>query len=438
MKTTNLFALLMAITILFACNKFKDITPDYAEGPKPEKKYFKGISNQVILDWNIAAFDAMGGATYQHSLLASRVNAMVHIAMHDALNAIGPAFETYALQTKDYQAEPISAAASAAHRVLVAHFPDKKADLDARLQQSLAGIPEGQPKAHGLALGVEAANAILALRQNDGAFADPFGAIEPSTEPGVYQAVPPFDIIFAPFWKTMQPFGLQSPEQFRSTPQPSLTSEVYTQDYNEIKSVGQLNSQTRTAEQTSYAKFWYEFSEAGWNRVARSAISGKKLDLLTTARLFALLNMALADSYTAGWDSKFHYNFWRPYTAIRAAENDGNGQTVADQSWEPLMPTPPVQDYPSTHSALGNAGATVLAAILGDNTKFTMISNTAEIPGSTRSFKSFSQAADENADSRVMAGIHFRFSCEAGQDLGNKVGKFIVENKLRPVKTSQQ
>jgi hypothetical protein len=438
MKTTNLFALLMAITILFACNKFKDITPDHAKGPKPEKKYFKGISNQVILDWNIAAFDAMGGATYQHSLLASRVNAMVHIAMHDALNAIGPAYETYALQTKNYQAEPISAAASAAHRVLVAHFPDKQADLDARLQQSLAGIPEGQPKAHGLALGVEAANAILALRQNDGAFADPFGAITPSTEPGVYQAVPPFDIIFAPFWKTMQPFGLQSPEQFRCTPQPTLTSEVYTQDYNEIKSVGQLNSQTRTAEQTSYAKFWYEFSEAGWNRVARSAISGKKLDLLTTARLFALLNMALADSYTAGWDSKFHYNFWRPYTAIRAAENDGNGQTVADQSWEPLMPTPPVQDYPSTHSALGNAGATVLAAILGDHTKFTMTSNTSEIPGSTRSFKSFSEAADENADSRVMAGIHFRFSCEAGQDLGNKVGKFIVENKLRPVKTAQQ
>lgn len=242
----------------------------------------------------------------------------------------------------------------------------------------------------------------------------------------------PFDIVFAPFWKTMQPFGLQSPEQFRCVPQPALNSQKYAEGYNEVKSVGQLNSQTRTAGQTSYAKFWYEFSESGWNRVARSAIAGKKLDLLSTTRLFALLNIALADAYTAGWDSKFHYNFWRPYTANRAAQNDGNGQTEADANWEPLMPTPPVQDYPSTHSALGNAGAAMLAALLGDNTKFTMTSPTTEVAGSTRSFKSFSQAADENADSRVMAGIHFRFSCEAGQDLGNKIGKWVVENNLKP------
>ncbi|MCK6691515.1 MAG: vanadium-dependent haloperoxidase, partial [Thermoanaerobaculia bacterium] len=151
------------------------------------------------------------------------------------------------------------------------------------------------------------------------------------------------------------------------------------------------------------------------------------------ARLFALVNMALADAYTAGWDSKFHYNFWRPYTAIRAADIDGNANTEADPEWEPAEPTPPVQDYPSTHSALGNAAATVLGGLLGDQVTFTMTSGTSALPGETRTFSRFSQAADENAESRVLAGIHFRFSCEKGQELGNQIGKFTLDNHLKPL-----
>jgi hypothetical protein len=195
-----------------------------------------------------------------------------------------------------------------------------------------------------------------------------------------------------------------------------------------------MNSTARSADQSAYAKFWYEFSEAGWNRVARTVASNKRLSLVESARLFALVDMALADSYIAGWDSKIHHNFWRPYTAIRSAANDGNDATTADKEWEPSEPTPPVHDYPSTHSALGNAAAAVLAKLLGDNTTFTMTSFTAIPAGSTRSFTSFSQAANENADSRVMAGIHFRFSCEAGQELGNKIGNWIADNHLRPLK----
>ncbi len=230
----------------------------------------------------------------------------------------------------------------------------------------------------------------------------------------------------------MQTFGLKQADQFRVAPQPSLDSKVYADGYNEVKQMGDKASKARTADQTTYAKFWYEFSEIGWNRVARVAAQDRKLDLLSTARLFALLNMAMVDSYTAGWDSKFHYNFWRPYTAIRGAETDGNATTSPDANWEPLMPTPPVQDYPSTHSALGNAAATVLAHVLGDQTRFTMTSTTAETPNATRTFGRFSQAANENADSRVRAGLHFRFSCDAGQDLGNKVGKWIIDNHLKP------
>ncbi|HEX6180017.1 MAG TPA: vanadium-dependent haloperoxidase, partial [Chitinophagaceae bacterium] len=157
-----------------------------------------------------------------------------------------------------------------------------------------------------------------------------------------------------------------------------------------------------------------------------------KLDIFASARLFALLNMALADAYIAGWDAKLHYNFWRPYTAIQFADTDNNAATDLDTSWESQEPTPPIHDYPSTHSALGNAGASVLAGLLGDHTPFTMTSTSSEPTGAPRSFKSFSQAADENADSRVMAGLHFRFSCEAGQELGNKIGQWTLQNYLKP------
>ncbi|HKZ65976.1 MAG TPA: vanadium-dependent haloperoxidase, partial [Chitinophagaceae bacterium] len=235
-------------------------------------------------------------------------------------------------------------------------------------------------------------------------------------------------------WENVRLFALQTKNQFRPASHPALNSAEYVTAYNEVKEKGKINNSTRTADQSAFAKFWYEFSEAGWNRVARTAASDKKLNLWDAARLFALVDMALADSYIAGWDAKFHYNFWRPYTAIRNAAADENTLTSPDEQWEPAEPTPPVQDYPSTHSALGNAAATVLARILGDNTAFTMTSFTAIPAGNTRSFASFSQAANENAASRVMAGIHFRFSCDAGQELGDKIGNWIIENHLNPIK----
>ena len=427
-----LLASTLVFSILVACNHSKGVNPGDNGDSSQKVPYLGEYSNQVILDWNQVALQAMGGPTYQHSLVGARLNAMVHLAMHDALNAIAPGFQPYALKRQDSGANPIAAAATAAHGVLVASFPDKKAMLDSALNQSLAKQTAGNALNQGKALGNEAAAAILGLRKDDGAFQDPIAPVAPSTQPGVHQAMPPMPFLFAPFWKTMQTFGLKQADQFRVAPQPSLDSKVYADGYNEVKQMGDKASKARTADQTTYAKFWYEFSEIGWNRVARVAAQDRKLDLLSTARLFALLNMAMVDSYTAGWDSKFHYNFWRPYTAIRGAETDGNATTSPDANWEPLMPTPPVQDYPSTHSALGNAAATVLAHVLGDQTRFTMTSTTAETPNATRTFGRFSQAANENADSRVRAGLHFRFSCDVGQDLGNKVGKWMIDNHLKP------
>ncbi|MBC7919904.1 MAG: phosphatase PAP2 family protein [Ferruginibacter sp.] len=428
MKKTPLLALLLGVTFLFSCNRFREIIhPDKPGKGKPFREY----SNRIILDWNAVAQKTMEGPAYA-SLLSSRL-AMVHLAMHDALNAIAPVYQTYALQSRDSQAEPVAAAASAAHAVLLASFPDKQTLLDSALNQSLATVAAGEGKTRGIALGKQAGQALVGMRQNDGAFGNPIGEVNNPLEPGFYQPVPPTPFVFAPFWATMPPFSLESPSQFRSVPQPALDSKAYADAFHEVKTVGVKNSQTRTADQTAYAKYWYELSEIGWNRITRIAATDQKLDLLTTARLLALVNMALTDSYTAGWDSKFYYNFWRPYTAIRAAETDGNPATAADEAWEPLLDTPPVHDYPSTHSALGNAATTVLASLLGDKTKFTMTSPSADPANATRSFYSFSQAAKENADSRVMAGIHFRFACQAGLELGHQVGKWTVEKHLRPL-----
>lgn len=387
-----------------------------------------------VLFWNEVAYNAFGGAAYQHSLMASRINAMVHLAMHDALNGIEEKYSRYAFQGRDNKAHPIAASAMAAHTILMNELPQRKGYLDSALAQSLSGVADGDAKTRGVSLGKEAAQALLQKRGSDGSTGEVFAPIPPSTVAGIYQPVPPFNICFAPFWENVKLFSLERKDQFRSKPFPAINSPAYAAAFNEVKSVGKQNSTNRTPDQTAFARFWYEFSEAGWNRVARTVAISKNLNMLDAARLFALVDMALADAYIAGWDSKIHHNFWRPYTAIRTADIDGNAATEPDASWEPAEPTPPVHDYPSTHSALGNAAATVLARLLGDNTPFSMPSPTAQPAGAVRDFNSFSQAANENAESRVMAGIHFRFSCEAGQELGDKIGHWTVDTHLKPLR----
>ena len=393
------------------------------------------LPNDVIIQWNLVALQAEGGVTYGNPLIATRANAMMHIAMHDALNAINPYYEQYAYNTHGKSSgDPFAAAASAGYTVLLGIFPEMKSVLDSALEASLSTIKEGVLKQQGRELGMQAGNAILALRAGDGSDADPVVFIPVSDVPGVYNVVPPFNFLFAPQWATMQPFSLKTPDQFRIPPPPALTSDLYTKDFNEVKEVGRLNSTTRTADQSAYAKWWYEFVELGWNRVARIKSRDHQTGLYKTARLFALINMAMMDAYIAGWDSKNYYNFWRPYTAIRAAASDGNPATVPDPTWESAEPTPPVQDYPSTHSSGANAPATILAHFFGDHTGFSMTSSTGVPQNSIRSFRSFKQAADENADSRVMAGIHFRFATVAGQQLGDQIGHWTLKNHLRPLK----
>ena len=418
----GIFALLILLLPPAACSAHG------ANDPIP----FDARPNEAVLRWNVAAYDAgMAHDQYTNPMAMARVFALVHLAQHDAVNAIDPVFEKYAFEGSDRGADPVAAVASAAHSILAAIFPEQRPTFDAQLAASLAAVADGDAETRGVALGARAAEAILAARRNDGSDTPLMGDYVPAKGPGRYQFTPPFDFCAAPGWRAVRPFSLKRPDQFRSAPPPALGSEAYAAAFNEVKAVGEKHSRTRSADQLAYAKFWYEFSDIGWNRVARVVAEDRGLGLQSAARLFALLNMAMSDAYVAGWDAKFHYDLWRPVTAIRAAADDGNAATSPDPAWEPAMPTPPVQDYPSTHSALGRAAATVLASVFGDQTPFTFTSTSADPAYPSRSFTGFGQAADENADSRVMAGIHFRFATEAGQQLGAQVGGWTVDRHLR-------
>ena len=388
--------------------------------------------SHVILDWNRFAPQIIAADNgYVNPLPATRALAMMHLAMHDAINAAAPRYATYAVRTFDRQADPAVAAAQAAHDVLAAIYPGQTAPLETYLKQYLGEAGVGPQVAKGVALGKRAAADIIAARADDKSAAE-----EPYKQgggPGEYRFVPGFDFVNMPHWRSVRPFALGSPAQFRVGPPPALGSKEYARAFEEVKRIGARTSDARTPDESHYAAFWYELSDIGWNRIARVVWREHPQDLWTTARTFALLNAALADSYIAGWDSKLHYNFWRPISAIRLAAEDGNRMTTPDATWESLLTTPPVQDYPSTHSVLGSAGAVVLAHAFGrDDIAFTFTSLSADSANPVRNFRSFSEAARENAESRVRAGIHFRFAIEAGLALGQDIGRYTVKTLLQP------
>ena len=391
----------------------------------------------AVTHWNeIAMRVTTPPVTILASPYQSRVYAMTHAAIHDAVNAIDRRYRPYALFSRpDLGASPEAAVATAAYRVLVHEIPAQQAALDAEYQAALASIPDGEAKTRGVLIGEAAAAAIIALRSDDGSTEQvPY---TPGTEPGDWQRTPPgFLPALAPGWGYVTPFALRSGSQFRPDASDyfDLTSEAYAREYDEVKSIGQPGSATRTAEQSEIARFWYESSPPGWNRIARNVAAQQGLDLWANARLFGLVNLALADGYISSFEAKYSYNFWRPVTAIRAGDTDGNPLTVADPGWTSFLVTPPIPDNSSGHAVAGAAVAHVLAQFFdSDNIHFTTTSG-APFPGITRSFSSFSQAAQENADSRVYAGIHFRSATRDGLRQGAKVGRYVSHHLLKPVR----
>ncbi len=412
----------------------------------------------VIL-WNAhagAAATAACLAPLANPLHESRMYAMAHVAIHDALNAIDRRSRPYAFDAQaDAGASPDAAVAAAARYVLVpliAQLPLEllpQSCIDAGVASVLAAyttaldaIPDDEAEAQGIAVGRAAAAAILALRAADGAVG-PFLNPEcpQNTEPGEYQCTPGTPFIAFQVWADVTPFVLHHSSQFRPGPPYAVDSKKYTDDFNEVKSLGSISSTERTDEETEIALFWWESSPLKWNRIARTVSSNRGFGPWENARLFGLLNMALADGYIAMSSTKNHYNYWRPVTAIQAADTDGNPDTVGDPTWTPLRGTPPNQDYASGHSIEGGAGAEVLKQVFGTD-EISFRDCGATLPdGSTcsdlapvfRSFTSFSQAAVENAHSRILIGFHFRKSVEEGTRYGRQIGKRAANLYLRPV-----
>jgi hypothetical protein len=360
----------------------------------------------------------------------SRTLAILHAAIHDAVNAVDRRFEAY---TSGLPAEPgasvEAAVAAAARDVLVALLPDQAALVVAAYSRALAAVPDGPPKAAGIATGQASASATLRRRLRDGFKAATEPVYVPRSAPGEYQFTPPFNFAALPGLGGVTPFVVDIREHAVDGPQ-RLSSVKYARELAYVKALGDTNSSIRTAEQSEIAQFWYEDSPLGWNRIANTVVRQRGLDPWSAARAFALVNFALADGFIVGFEAKYQFRFWRPETAIREAATDGNRLTEPDATWQPFMVTPPVPDYPSTHTVLGWAATEVLIELFGDKVAYDTDSLT--LPGVIRHFKGFSAAAEENGLSRLYAGIHFPHAVRDGRRLGRSIGRAVAD-ALGPV-----
>jgi hypothetical protein len=385
----------------------------------------------AVTRWNTVATDAFTPSQGTNPMAQSRTLAILHAAVHDALNAIDPRFEAYTPGLHPAPgASPEAAVASASHDVLVALLPEQTAAIEAAYQKALAAVPDNAGRRAGIAIGRAAALATLTRRQRDGSDTATHPAYVPRSGVGEYQFTPPFDFAAQPRWGRVTPFVVDLQEHAVDGPL-ALSSGKYARDVARVKAIGGVDSTVRTPEQSEIARFWYEDSPLGWNRITNTAVRDRKLDLWSAARAFALVNLAMADGFIAGFDAKYRFRFWRPETAIRAAATDGNPLTEADPGWRPFLITPPVPDYPSTHTVLGWAAAEVLIAVFGDNVKYAVDSLT--LPGVLRHFDRFSTAADENGQSRLYAGIHFPHAIRDGRKQGRSIGRAVVR-ALQPVR----
>jgi hypothetical protein len=411
------------------------------------------VWGDVVTDWNANAGKA-AIASCIDGFHESWMYSMTHIALHDALNAINRRFQPYALDIQGPSGASVDAAvATVAHDVLVpllGQLPDVFSDcidavvasIEADFTAALEAIEEGTPKTQGMVIGRAAAAVILALRVADGAdtlLLDP--NYPQGTKPGEYRFTPDFPFAGAPGWGNVTPFVLKNSARFRPGPPYDVTSKKYTADFNEIKRLGAKDSSTRSDEQTQIAHFWVESSPLGWNRIARTVSEAGEFDVWEHARLVSLLNMALADGYIGSLETKYYYNYWRPVTAIHLADTDGNPDTTADPTWEPLEPTPAIPDYDSAHAVVGGAAEVLQRFFKTDQVNFSACSLTLPLPEERcggvqqvlQSYSTFTQAADENGVSRILVGFHFRKAVEEGIKHGRKIGKRAVEHFLKPV-----
>ena len=378
----------------------------------------------VITDW-----DANAVAIAPPSAAGLREMAIMHIAMFDAVNSIDRRYRPYMVQlaASDEMSQE-AAATSAAARVLIGLHPEAAAQIQAASMSALATIPEGEAKADALALGEAVAEKILSVRSKDGANAP--DDYRPKTKPGVY--VPTAAVMVGSAWPRMTPFALTSPSQFRPPPPIALTSSEWADNYNEIKELGGKNSTKRSAQQTETARFWLAVGPPINYQIPRQLVMAKRMDVAESARFMALYSVALTDASIAVFDAKYHYEFWRPVTAIRNGDLYDNPATERDPTWQPTDSTPMHPEYPCAHCIQSGAAAAVMEAVLGTQElpEVTMTSTTA--PGVTHRCTSTAAFTEEVANARIWAGFHYRFSTRVGTEMGRKIGNYVIGAVMQP------
>ena len=390
-------------------------------------------SGNPVTDWNATLLDAVRTASSAPPL-ASRNMAMVHAAIYDSVNSISKTYSPYLVSIDaPAGASPEAAAAAAAHRTLVGLYPAQAGKFDAALQSSLAKIPDGKAKQDGIALGQQVADQIISSRNTDGI--TKVVQYTPSTDLGSWTPTPPaLAAALAPQWPQVTPFAMTSGSQFRPPGPPALEGAKYAEEVNYVKEIGKSDSLTRTPDQTAIAKFWANgagtFTPPGhWNQIAEETATLTGQSLEDSARLFALLNISLADAAISCWDAKYEYNLWRPVTAIRQADTDNNPNTTADPQWLPLVTTPPFPEYMSGHSTFSGAADAVMSSVFGSD--FGFADRGDRSVNSLRTYQNFSEAADESGMSRLYGGIHFMSANVDGLSAGRNVGNYVVQNFLK-------
>jgi len=380
------------------------------------------------------------------TLRGVRTATLTHLAMHDALNAIDPRYAPYGETRSAADADPLAAATAAARAIVASQFPTRTADVDAARDRWLATVPEGTAKERGIELGRAVAADLVARRAEDGWNTEAGYEFHPMG-PGVYaefaeHSGTPQGFVFGTGWAQAKPFLLERADQIRVPPPPAIGSDEYRRAFDEVKEVGRTVSATRTADQTHLAFWWKEFAESSMNRFTRELVTAEGLDLWDATRLFALVNASIYDGYVSVFENKYHYNHWRPYTAIRWAAHDGDPGTVPEPDWDNThRHTYAFPTYPSAHGTVCAAALGVLAHRFGDEREFTMTIPEVDSAGPfspkmkmappTRSFASFSEAALECGLSRVYLGIHFRYDSTEGVHLGHQIADYGWEGYLQ-------
>lgn len=381
----------------------------------------------VVIDWNQQANAAVLEAKV-YPFAGTRVMAIVHTSMFDAINSIEGNYTPYKFKvTAPPGSSPEAAGAAAAHATLVALFPEQKAALDKAYQNSLTQIPEGAGKTAGIAIGEDVAAKVLASRAKDGA--DAPNTYRPVTSAGVYIVT---TLPVGSQWGKVTPWVMEKGSQFHPAPPPALGSPEWAADYNEIKELGGKKSARRTPEQTEMARFWAITGPQSFDPIVRQLAGASGRTLSQNARLFALVEMAVADSYIAVFEAKYAYNFWRPVTAIRNGDIDGNEATERDAAWEPLIDTPLHPEYPCAHCINSGSARAVLEAEFGTGPNpLSMTSPTA--PGATHKWPNIEAYAEEVSVARIYGGLHYRNSTMVGKAMGKKIGELACQNYLKPV-----